>query len=90
MAAKGLGKARTLEFTGLIGVSVPSPVYEYERIQFNKDNTITVLVNFYQDQAAYDNGEPHFHTESYQVPQPGALDNLINTELKSLTDFDAA
>jgi len=90
MAAKGLGKSRTLEFAGLIGVSVPSPVYEYDRIQFNKDGTLTVLVNFYQDQAAFDNGESSFHTQSYQVSAPVALDNLINTELKTLTDFDAA
>ena len=90
MAAKALGKARNIELTGVDGVSVPSPVYNYDRIQYNDDGTLTVLIKFWQDQASYDAGEPHFHVQSYQINEPVSLDNLLNTELKTLPDFDMA
>lgn len=90
MARKDFGKARALQISGLDGISVPSPVYDYDRIQFNPDGTLTVLVKFWQDAASYDAGENPFHLESYQINEPVALNNLINTELKTLPDFDAA
>ena len=52
--------------------------------------TLTVLVDFFSDQAAMDAGEAPFETISYQTDEPAALENLINTELKLLADFDAA
>lgn len=89
MAAKNLGKARNLDLNGVDGVSVPSPLYDISKIVFNNSGTLTVLVDFYQDQAHVDANDS-FHTESYQVTQPAALDSLIDTELKTLPDFDAA
>lgn len=90
MAAKTLGKARPKFVSGLGNVDIPAPVYDYDRIQFNGDGTLTVVVGFYRDQAAFDAKESPYEVFSYQVNEPAALDNLLNTELKTLPDFDAA
>jgi len=52
--------------------------------------TITVLVDFFESQAALDSGDSPFDTRSYQVNEPMAMEALLNTELKTLADFDAA
>lgn len=90
MARKDLGKARAIEVSGLDPINVAAPVYDYDRFQFNGDGTLTVIVRFWQDAAAYDAGESPFQVHSYQINEPSALDNLLNTELKTLPDFDAA
>lgn len=53
-------------------------------------STATVVVEFFESQAVIDaNGSP-FDTRSYQVDEPTGIQALIDAELKSLTDFDAA
>lgn len=89
MAAKALGKARDLQVGGLTGISVPSPVFDFKNLQINGDGTISVIVDFYQDQATFDAGGDAFHTENFQVNAPANLETLIITQLKLLPDFDA-
>lgn len=85
-----IGKSRNVPNVGL-SITVAAPVSEISRIQFNNDNTMTVLVEFWENQAAFDDPTiSPYDMVSYIVPVPVALFNLINTELKNLPDFDVA
>lgn len=86
-----INKPRAVKAQGLSGLSVPLPVSEIERVQINNDNTTTVIINFFADQATMDdeNGHP-FETAGFQIDTPINFELQINTELKKLADFDAA
>lgn len=86
-----IGKPVNIPNAGLSGISVPAPVSKNLRAQFNIDGSLTVLVAFYENQDTMDtpNSSP-FLTKSYTISAIPALENMINTGLKLLPDFDAA
>lgn len=52
--------------------------------------SMTVVVDFFESQAAIDNKDTApFESFSYQVDEPAGIEALVNLELKKLTDFDA-
>lgn len=83
-------KERQVRVRGIASSPVPAPVSEWDRIQKNSNGTLTVIVNFFENQAALDSGAEPFDTISYQVAEPAGLEAIIQTALKSLPDFDVA
>jgi len=86
-----IGKAVLIPNPGLPGITVPGSISEIQSIQLNGDGTLTVLVDFWADQASFD--DPlivSFLTKSYQIDEPVSFQAIINTELKTLPDFDLA
>lgn len=86
-----IGKPVNIPGRGLEGMSLPDTVSEVIRITPNKDDTITILVEFFKDQATLDAPDgKSFLTKSYDIPSIPALENMINVGLKTLPDFDLA
>ena len=83
-----LNKPRALEVVGLDPVNINVPVAEWSRMQNNNDGTVTVIIDFYKDQIAYDNGVEPFETKSFQINIHPNVDTYLRNELKLLADFD--
>ena len=90
--AININKALDLQKSGLSGISVTAPVARVSRIYFNEDGlTATVLVDFYQDQASFDDPTIRaYESRSYNIDVPTQLNDALITKLKSaVADFDA-
>lgn len=86
-----VNKIRVLERTGLADVNITAPVVEWSRMQNNRNGTITVVLDIYQDQATYDDpdGQP-YEQRSYDINTHPNVDTYLLNELKLLTDFNSA
>ena len=89
--AININKALDLQTRGLAGVSVTNPVARVSRAYFNTNDTVTLLVEYYQDQASLDDENiPAYEVRSYNITVPAGLDTLLVDKLKlEASDFDA-
>ncbi len=83
-------KVRVASVKGISSVQIAEPVSEWNRMQKNADGTLTIVVNFFENQAALDAGADPFDIVSYQITEPDGFEALIQVGLKGLSDFDTA
>lgn len=90
--AININKVLDLQKSGLSGISVVDPVARVSRIYFSEDGlTATVRVDFYQDQASFDDPDiGPYETRSYGIDVPTQLNDALITKLKNtVSDFDS-
>ena len=84
-----VGKARVLQVTGLADLNLTAPVVEWVRIQNNGDGTVTVLLDIFENQAAFDDPDvPAVQQISRQINTHPNVDAYLLSELALLPEFD--
>ena len=82
-----INQPRVLKVLGLGDVSVTSPVADWQKMQNNKDGTVTVIIDFYKDQATAESGGEPFDTRSYQIDAHVNVDTYLKSELRKQGEF---
>lgn len=84
-----VGKTRALQVTGLDDIDLTAPVVEWVRIQNNGSGTVTVILDIFADQAAFDDPDiDPVQTISRQINTHPNVDAYLLSELALLPEFD--
>lgn len=87
--AFAVNKTRILQIAGLDDINITAPVIEWHRFENVGGGKVAVILNIYQNQAAFDAGEKPFEQRSYEINTHPNVDLYLKNELLLLPEFDS-